>query len=124
MHLHTVLTFCGAFVAAEFDPADPGGAYTLNLARPYDRAVANELLRAVRVSAGYDEWQEVLLNGCGFAPPSMSIQAALMNEVMFPTISDIFGEPPARDVSDNLGGRLMKSREELETDPKHILNLV
>ena len=80
----------------EFDPADPGGSYCLELSRPYDRAIANELLRLLRASGGYDEWQNVQINGLSFEPkpPSpYSMVDALMNEVVFKTVVDIFGEP-------------------------------
>ena len=78
----------------DFDPADPGGAYALDLLKPYDRAVANELLRLVRASGGYDEWKDVHVNQKLFEPQApFSMSDALLNEVMFPTVVDIFGVP-------------------------------
>ena len=78
----------------EFDPADPGGLYSLDLGKPYERAIANELLRLLRASGGYDEWRDVRVNQKPFEPTApCSMADALLNEVMFQTVVDIFGEP-------------------------------
>lgn len=66
----------------EFDPSMPGGSYHLDMSRPYDRAVANELLRQARRSGGHDEWRNVRVDGRGFTPPSPApdIGAAIADE--------------------------------------------
>ena len=75
-----------------FDPGDPGGNYRLELLRPYDRAVANELLRLVRLADGFDEWRDVKLDGQVYVPSRMSLEDAIANEMLYPSVLDLFGE--------------------------------
>lgn len=45
-----------------FDPTMPAGPYSLDLSKKFDRAVASQLIKAVKGNGGRDRWHEFTMS--------------------------------------------------------------